>query len=129
MVDRSVSAMESILEQKKLQEILHLILVGNININIMLRIKFVLPMMFLIFVIIGLYLFYKKNAIEYELIGYLPNTRDGFFPNAYVFFHSNEELEQFTKLTTESKIIGDKFDDLELNFNQYSYCVFLGKEL
>lgn len=85
----------------------------------------------LIFLMFGLYFFYKKNYITFELVCSIPDQTT-FRPDAYVFFHSEKELNSFFDYNENTKKYKEyllKTQKDKFNFSKYSYCIFYGKKI
>jgi hypothetical protein len=83
----------------------------------------------LIAVLIGAYFFYKRNIIKYEMVYEIPNSKEEFRPQAYVFFHSDKDLERYFRRNSTTKQIGIKTSSVKFDFNKYSYCIVFGKKI
>lgn len=79
---------------------------------------------------LGTYLFNKKNHLNFELVSKVQNSNEEFYPLAYEFFHSQNAYDSFFKRNSETKDLKKYFPkSADLDFNNYSYCIFFGKSL
>lgn len=79
---------------------------------------------------IGYYLFIKKNHVNFELVSKVQNSNEDLYPLAYEFFHSQIAYETFFERNSNTKILKNNFPkSSDLDFTNYSYCVFFGKGL
>lgn len=78
----------------------------------------------------GSYFFFKKNYLDYELVSQIPNSNEEFHPMAYEFFHSKNAYESFFARNTNTIKLKTVFpNSSNLDFENYSYCIFFGKSL
>lgn len=79
-----------------------------------------------------IYIFLNKHYIPFEEVCKIYNVEDekGFYPDAYVFFHSNREIENFFKHTNKyTELYGEKCKNIHFDFNNYSYVIVYGAKI
>jgi len=79
----------------------------------------------------GIYFFYKKVYLDFEIVCEFPNIRNGeFYPDAYVFFHSQQSIDNFFELISETRKIKSFIPkEIVFDFTNYSYCIFYGRKV
>lgn len=75
------------------------------------------------------YTFYHKNYIQYDLVFKSLNKNEKFYPGAYEFFHSKEDIHSYFNRTTETKGYGIKSRNIVFDFENYSYVIFYGRRV
>jgi hypothetical protein len=75
------------------------------------------------------YFFLHKNYIQSELICEIPNPSNDFYPDAYEFFHSKKEIDNFLARTQETRSYKNHINKVKFNFNNFSYFVVYGREV
>ena len=85
---------------------------------------------------IGGYLFLKKVYLDFEEVCELSNIRTREFrPFAYVFFHSQKEIDDFLRnnysdlAPNTKKVKSCILSKINLDFVNYSYCIFYGRKV
>lgn len=78
----------------------------------------------------GSYLFFKKNYLDFELVSQMTNSDEEFYPMAYEFFHSKNAYDSFFTRNSNTIKLKTAFpNSSNLDFENYSYCIFFGKSL
>ena len=76
-----------------------------------------------------LYFFFYKNYLQSELICEIPNPSNVFYPDAYKFFHSKNEIDRFLELNQTTKSYKNYINKTEFDFNNFSYFIVYGREV
>lgn len=77
-----------------------------------------------------IYIFFKKDHLNFELISKVSKTNEEFRPFAYRFFHSQNDYDNFLNINSNTiKLKSDLPKAKDLDFENYSYCIFFGKGL
>ena len=75
------------------------------------------------------YRFFHKTYISFELVYKVPDSSKEFRPLGYEFFHTKQELESYFRRNDRTKELKEKLSDIAFDFDQYSYCIFYGREV
>lgn len=90
--------------------------------------RIIIVVIFLIAVLIGAYFFYKRNIIKYELVYEIPDSKEEFRPHAYVFFHSDKDLQRYFRINSATTEIGKKRIVSNLILKNIHIVFFLARE-
>lgn len=83
----------------------------------------------LLFVVIVIHLFYQKHYIAYGACYKIPNIHCEFYRDAYVFFHSDDQLRRFFKINSNTQEYGRNLKHIEFDFTKYSYLIVYGAKV
>lgn len=92
------------------------------------RKKTIYIIIIIVFTLLG-YLFFNKKYIEYELVCKIPNSDNKFYPDAYEFFHSKENLTRYFNRNDRTKEYGKTCQNIDFDFSKNSYVIVYGKKV
>jgi len=76
------------------------------------------------------FIFFKKSFVDFELVCSLNESKTEYRPDAYRFFHSQQELTDFFEMNNNTKQIQEQLpDDIVFDFDKYSYCIVYGNKI
>jgi len=77
---------------------------------------------------LGGWIFYRKHYLYFELVCEIPVVTS-FRPDAYVFFHSKNDLDRYFNLNENTKEYKRLLPNVDFNFKEYSYCIVYGRKI
>lgn len=76
------------------------------------------------------YLFFNKTYIDFEQVCILNKDSTEYYPDAYRFFHTSEELTDFFNMNSNTRELKKQLpSELKFDFDKYSYCIVYGNKV
>lgn len=87
--------------------------------------KLLLLGLVVIILTVAVSVFFHKKNLDFELVCKVP-SKDGIYPDAYVFLHSEQALKEYGFLNERTQKIINKCGS-DFNFSKYSYVICYGR--
>ncbi len=76
-----------------------------------------------------IYIFFHKKYVKCELLLNIPHSDEEFYPNAYEFFHSKEDMERYFHRNDRTRKYEKECEKIEFDFDKNTYVFVYGKKI